>query len=469
MNSYSHWAKKGASDPHQEGASKRQSAKKNVSAKKKAKTGAATGGGKLVSIRKSTTKSSRVSPYPKRNKARVTFKDDLQYSVQKTPASASLLEPQSRVDDEVLDAESSLAHDVTATESRSARGYTCGVCGQPKKGHKCRGDPSTAALVVQTPVRSRSESQTSQSARSPKFITPTPAPVSASGRRKRQSCGECENCLRDDCGECENCMDKVKFGGRGTKRRKCEKKKCLANELPLVQSEDLANELPLAQSTSSTRTRSSTKRKSAVAANLTIKNVMADEDLENKGPSGEWSMGSDDSLAESQILFKRAKFASVEDQMPSFEEVSASEFNDLIDLLQSSPLPQRKVDAEMDWQGLYLADLSPIPLPSTRLMKLDTTKPIVVGPNSAWSQLIMTDEVVTTPSSRMLKPRTSKSNPFAAEMEPKTSDSLKFESIMSPPSFSNDDEYAPIFSSSDSESEDSKLLPYSPIKVPPQE
>lgn len=458
LTSCSQWASEGASDPNQGGASKRQSAKKLAPAKKKNSKGARRSshsrGDDLVSIRKPATKYSpltkSMSPYPKRSKARVTFKDD------KTPvaksarnsASASLSKLHNEVDDKGLGAESSLADDAANAEPRSSsssRDYKCGVCGQPKKGHICRGDPTTG---VQTPVRSRSESKATLPARSPKFITPTPN--SARGRRRRQSCGECENCQREDCGKCSSCKDKVKFGGRGTKRKKCEEKKCL-------QSRHTDKSQLMTPST-----RTGTKRKSAVAASLAIMNVMADEDLENKVPSEDWSIYETEGLAESHLMVKRAKIAPVEEKMPSFEEISATEFTDLIDLLQSSPLPQRKVDTEVDWQGLYLADLSPIPVvPATRLAKLDTTKPIVLGPNSAWSQQLIMTEEVATPSFHMPKPRTSKSN--LRELEPKTSDSHQFESIMSPPNFNND-EYTSIFS----KPEDPKLIPYSPIKLLPR-
>jgi len=194
-------------------------------------------------------------------------------------------------------------------------------------------------------------------------------------------------------------------------------------------------------------------------------NLMADDDLENKVLSGGNFIDSDEELAESQLFVKRAKFASDEEEMPSFEEISASEFNELIELLQSSPLPQRKVaSTELDWQGLHLADLSPIPVePTTRVVKLDTSKPIILGPNSApnsaWSQrLIMTTEDTTTTSSS-LRGRSLKSNPRMPAMEPKTSESHQFESIMSP---DFGDKHASIFS------EDHKLIPYSPINLLPR-
>ena len=401
---------------------------------------------KIVGIRKSYTKYSlptkRVSPYPKRSKARVTFKDDEQYSVQNTPlaktkrgrSAARLSELYSDEDDDALDAESSA--DVAITETPS-RDYRCGVCGQPKKGHKCTGDPSSwvesSTAVVQTPTRARSKSRPGLSAKSPKFITPTPK--------------------EEDCGECAMCMDKIKFGGPGTKRQKCEKKRCIG-----IGDDNFQFTSP---PTTTRSTRSGTKRKSAVAANLTIMNVMADEDMENKVPSGEYG---DEGLAESQLLVKRAKFASDEEkmQMPSFEEVSASEFNELIDLLQSSPLPQRNGSGtDVDWQGLHLADLSPIPvLPITRLAKLDTSKPIILGPNSAWSQRVIMTEEVTTSSSLRGKPipRAFKSNLRVPILEPKTSETQQFESIMSP---NFGDGYVSIFS----EDPKPKLIPYSPIKL----
>lgn len=43
-----------------------------------------------------------------------------------------------------------------------------------------------------------------------------------------QACGRCERCLRlDDCGSCDYCLDKPKFGGPNTKRRKCRQRTCV--------------------------------------------------------------------------------------------------------------------------------------------------------------------------------------------------------------------------------------------------
>ena len=46
-----------------------------------------------------------------------------------------------------------------------------------------------------------------------------------SGVRKR--CGECIACTRDDCKDCASCKNMKKYGGPGTKKRCCEKRKCL--------------------------------------------------------------------------------------------------------------------------------------------------------------------------------------------------------------------------------------------------
>ncbi|KAL7551044.1 hypothetical protein ACHAWF_014255 [Thalassiosira exigua] len=43
---------------------------------------------------------------------------------------------------------------------------------------------------------------------------------------RKMKCGECKACLRDDCGKCVNCLDKPKFGGPGTQKQACVKRKC---------------------------------------------------------------------------------------------------------------------------------------------------------------------------------------------------------------------------------------------------
>ena len=43
-------------------------------------------------------------------------------------------------------------------------------------------------------------------------------------------CGKCEQCLRKDCGLCVPCLDKKKFGGKNTLRKKCVLKFCPIQE-----------------------------------------------------------------------------------------------------------------------------------------------------------------------------------------------------------------------------------------------
>ena len=43
-------------------------------------------------------------------------------------------------------------------------------------------------------------------------------------RRKR--CGSCDGCRSNDCGDCHFCRDMVRFGGKGTLKQCCEKRKC---------------------------------------------------------------------------------------------------------------------------------------------------------------------------------------------------------------------------------------------------
>ena len=44
--------------------------------------------------------------------------------------------------------------------------------------------------------------------------------------KKRTRCGECIGCTSSDCGTCKFCKDKPKFGGRGTLKQCCVKRKC---------------------------------------------------------------------------------------------------------------------------------------------------------------------------------------------------------------------------------------------------
>ena len=49
---------------------------------------------------------------------------------------------------------------------------------------------------------------------------------SATTRRKKQRCGECEDCLKPDCGECTPCLNKECFGGDGSYGKACKYRQC---------------------------------------------------------------------------------------------------------------------------------------------------------------------------------------------------------------------------------------------------
>ncbi len=44
--------------------------------------------------------------------------------------------------------------------------------------------------------------------------------------QKRRRCGKCDYCTQTDCGSCVFCQDKVKFGGKGTLKQCCIRRKC---------------------------------------------------------------------------------------------------------------------------------------------------------------------------------------------------------------------------------------------------
>jgi len=50
-------------------------------------------------------------------------------------------------------------------------------------------------------------------------------PVATEVEKKRR-CRKCGGCLMPDCGQCVFCRDMKKFGGRGRKKKACEKKRC---------------------------------------------------------------------------------------------------------------------------------------------------------------------------------------------------------------------------------------------------
>ena len=46
-----------------------------------------------------------------------------------------------------------------------------------------------------------------------------------------RSCHNCSGCLNSNCGKCMYCQDMKQFGGAGTRRQKCEMRRCLKPQL----------------------------------------------------------------------------------------------------------------------------------------------------------------------------------------------------------------------------------------------
>lgn len=78
--------------------------------------------------------------------------------------------------------------------------------------------------VRQSPVRSPVLTASRSVNGSGNFSQATSALASG---RKGTGCRQCANCLSDDCGKCNYCLDKPKFGGPNTLKKKCIQKKCL--------------------------------------------------------------------------------------------------------------------------------------------------------------------------------------------------------------------------------------------------
>ena len=49
-----------------------------------------------------------------------------------------------------------------------------------------------------------------------------------SGGRRASRCGHCAGCTRKSCGECKACKNMPRFGGPGTFKQCCERRKCEA-------------------------------------------------------------------------------------------------------------------------------------------------------------------------------------------------------------------------------------------------
>lgn len=78
--------------------------------------------------------------------------------------------------------------------------------------------------LKKTAVQTAVQSQTRTSSGRPVTATSTAAP----SLRKQWGCRKCPGCLIEDCGKCNYCLDKPKFGGPNTLKKKCINRRCHA-------------------------------------------------------------------------------------------------------------------------------------------------------------------------------------------------------------------------------------------------
>ena len=60
--------------------------------------------------------------------------------------------------------------------------------------------------------------------------------------KRRGRCGECSGCIATDCGRCSACKDKPKFGGPGTAKQACVRRRCINPTLPIGNEASAADE-----------------------------------------------------------------------------------------------------------------------------------------------------------------------------------------------------------------------------------
>ena len=84
------------------------------------------------------------------------------------------------------------------------------------------------------PMSFRNRASSMKASRKPKFNHSSKEKLtsSGSGRSRRVRCKQCEACLSEDCRTCTFCRDMKKYGGPGTLKQSCVKRKCLNPVLP---------------------------------------------------------------------------------------------------------------------------------------------------------------------------------------------------------------------------------------------
>ena len=83
--------------------------------------------------------------------------------------------------------------------------------------------------IIKIPKNNQVKKQINQTCRSRNSNTAVLALLRSTGK-KNWGCRKCAGCLVEDCGKCNYCLDKPKFGGANTLKKKCIQRKCLLQE-----------------------------------------------------------------------------------------------------------------------------------------------------------------------------------------------------------------------------------------------
>jgi len=86
-----------------------------------------------------------------------------------------------------------------------------------------------SSSLIRVPKNNQMKKQMNQGGRSRNSNTAVLALLRSTGK-KNWGCRKCAGCLVEDCGKCNYCLDKPKFGGANTLKKKCIQRKCLLQE-----------------------------------------------------------------------------------------------------------------------------------------------------------------------------------------------------------------------------------------------
>lgn len=137
--------------------------------------------------------------------------------------------PESTIGRAIAHKPSGQAGNKTKSTSKEDKLINSTVIKEKSSGHRGRNlRPSKRTLP--SPVEVISNNNINNNERADSDKSNDPCSKNANGTnpgRKVAGCRACQGCLAEDCGSCHYCLDKPKFGGGNTLKKKCVTKKCL--------------------------------------------------------------------------------------------------------------------------------------------------------------------------------------------------------------------------------------------------